>query len=233
MTPFLRGMIEATVQTFSLPAPVVEVGSYHVAGQESLIDLRTLFPHQPYLGIDMRPGPGVDRVENVEQLTLPSRSFGTVLALSTLEHVRRFWMGVAELKRILRPDGVLILSTPFYFRIHQHPSDYWRFTTEALDSLLEDHFPQRILGQQGPAKRPSNTWAIAFGADYPTISVSKIEQYQSALKRLAHTPDNLSRAWRYRLASLLCGRKPFEEHLDRDRFAIEVRHGGHTDTLAA
>lgn len=233
MTPFLRGMIEATVTTFQLPAPVLEIGSYHVAGQEDLIDLRQLFPNQPYVGIDMRPGPGVDRVENVERMTLDNHSAGTILALSTFEHVKRFWLGIAELKRIIRPDGVLILSTPFYFRIHNHPSDYWRFTPEALDSLLEDQFPQRILGQQGPSKRPSNTWAIAFGPDCPSISVSQMEQYQAALKRLAYTPRKASLTWRYRLASLITGTRPFESHLERDNFSLEVRRGLQRESLAA
>lgn len=233
MTPFLRGMVEATISTFRLPTPIVEIGSYHVAGQEEIIDLRRLFPNQPYVGVDMRPGPGVDRVENVERMTMPSRSTGTVMALSTLEHVRRFWLGVAELKRIIRPDGVIILSTPFHFRIHNHPSDYWRFTPEALDSLLDDQFPQRILGQQGPDKRPSNTWAIAFGPDYPTISVTQIEQYQESLKRLAYTPEKMGQSWRYRLGSLICGKRPFEEHLERDHFTLEVRRGMQAETLAA
>lgn len=233
MTPFLRGMVEATVQTFRMPGPVVEIGSYHVPGQAELINLRELFAGQSYVGVDMRAGPGVDRVENVERMTMNSRSAGTVLALSTLEHVRRFWLGVSELKRIIRPDGVLLLSTPFHFRIHNHPSDYWRFTPEALDSLLDDQFPQRILGQQGPAKRPSNTWAIAFGPEYPTLSVTQIEQYQEALKRLANTPEKWGTSWRYRLGSLICGKSPFEDHLLRDHFTLEVRRGLQQESLAA
>lgn len=233
MTPFLRGMIEATVRTFKMPGPIVEVGSYHVPGQEQLIDLRQLFAGQSYVGIDMRAGPGVDRVENVERMTMASRSVGTVVALSTLEHVRRFWLGMAELKRILRPDGVMILSTPFHFHIHNHPSDYWRFTPEALDSLLDDQFPQRILGHQGPDKRPSNTWAIAFGPDYPTISVHQIEQYQQELERLASTPRKMVRTWRYRLASLIAGSRPFDHYLKQDQFKLEVRRGVQSESLAA
>src|SRR5215204_4479319 len=118
MTPFIRGVVEATAATFALPGPVVEIGAYQVEGQENLIDLRELFPNRPYLGIDMRAGPGVDRVENVERMSLENHSVGTVLALSTFEHVRRFWLGVEEVKRIVRPDGVLVISTPFYFHIH-------------------------------------------------------------------------------------------------------------------
>ncbi|MFO0814476.1 MAG: methyltransferase domain-containing protein [Gemmatales bacterium] len=233
MTPFLRGMMEATVQTFSLPTPVVEIGSYHVPGQEGLIELRSLFQQGEYIGIDMRAGPGVDRVENVEKLTLRNQSAGTVIALSTFEHVKHFWKGVEEVKRILRPDGVLIVSTPFYFRIHQHPSDYWRFTTEAWDALLEDHFPQRLLGQQGPAKRPSNTWAIAFGPACPAITISQIAEYQAAIARLAHSPMSVLQRWRYRLASVIAGRKPFEGYLDADQFTLQLRQGVQYEQQAA
>src|SRR5690349_1256264 len=138
MTPFIRGVVEATVATFALAGRVVEIGAYQVEGQGELIDLRSMFADVPYIGVDMRAGPGVDRVENVEGMSFESRSVGTVLALSTFEHVRRFWLGVEEIKRIVRADGVIVISTPFYFHIHNHPSDYWRFTPEALDSLLED-----------------------------------------------------------------------------------------------
>jgi SAM-dependent methyltransferase len=231
MTPFIRGMVEATVATFELPGPIVEIGAYQVDGQADLIDLRRLFPGQPYVGVDMRPGPGVDRVENVERMSLESRSVGTVLALSTFEHVRRFWLGVEEVKRIVRPDGVLIISTPFYFHIHNHPSDYWRFTPEALDALLEDQFPQRMLGQHGPAKRPANTWVIAFGQDYPRVDKEQVERYRQAIQRLARSPAEMSRTLRYHVARLLCGRGPFSAHLDRDRFWIEMRRG--TQALAA
>jgi SAM-dependent methyltransferase len=225
MTPFIRGVVEATVATFALPGPVVEIGAYQVEGQEALIDLRRLFRGKPYLGVDMRAGPGVDRVENVERMNLESRSVGTVLALSTFEHVRRFWLGVEELKRIVRPDGVLVISTPFYFHIHNHPSDYWRFTPEALDSLLENQFPQRLLGQHGPAKRPANTWIVAFGPEYPRVPEEQVRQYGGAIRKLARSPAEVSRTVRYRLARLLCGRGPFSAHLERDQFSVELRRG--------
>jgi hypothetical protein len=223
MTPFIRGMVAATVQTFRLPTPIIEIGSYQVPGQEELINLRQFFRNQSYLGIDMRPGPGVDRAEDVESLTLPDRCAGTVFALSTFEHVRRFWRGIEEVKRITHPAGVLIISCPFYFHIHNHPSDYWRFTPEALDSLLEDQFPQRILGWQGPAKRPSNVWTVAFGPAYEQVSPDQIDSYTQSIRKHAHSPSEPGRTIRYTIARLFCGKGPFSPHLERDAFAIELR----------
>ena len=47
---------------------------------------------------DFRPGPGVDCVADVENLPQPDASVGTVIALSTFEHVRRFWLGFREVE---------------------------------------------------------------------------------------------------------------------------------------
>ena len=95
-----------------------------------------LFPGKEYLGVDVRPGPGVDLVQDVQDMALPDCSVGTVLALSTLEHVPHFWRGLDEIHRVLRPDGALLVCCPFYFHLHEHPSDFWRFSPEALKMLF-------------------------------------------------------------------------------------------------
>ena len=68
-----------------LPEPIVEFGSMQVEpGQPN--DLRRLFAGRDFTGTDMRPGPGVDRVEDLRALTYPDASVGTALCLDTLEH---------------------------------------------------------------------------------------------------------------------------------------------------
>src|SRR5262249_37065067 len=105
MTPFLHGMARAVPQSFHLPGPILEVGAYQVAGQEAIADLRPFFPDKRYIGLDERPGPGVDAVGDVTDLPFADGSFGTVLALSTFEHVPHFWRAFDEVRRVLRPDG--------------------------------------------------------------------------------------------------------------------------------
>src|SRR3954462_10540563 len=113
MNHLLRGVVRSFSETFALPRPVLEMGAYQVPGQESLGDLRSLFAGGSYVGLDMRPGPGVDCVGNVEKLPQADASVGTVIAFNTFEHVRRFWRGFDEIHRVLRPDGVLLVSCPF------------------------------------------------------------------------------------------------------------------------
>ena len=50
-------------ETLDLKAPVVEIGSYQVVGQEGFSDLRPIFGGKQYIGCDMRPGIGVDWID--------------------------------------------------------------------------------------------------------------------------------------------------------------------------
>jgi len=58
-----------------------------------------VFPRKKYLGMDFRTGPGVNITANVEQLPLADNSVGTIIAISTFEHVRHFWKGFAFMVR--------------------------------------------------------------------------------------------------------------------------------------
>lgn len=220
MNEFIAGVVRAAAETFPAPEPVLEVGSYQVEGQESLADLRKLFASKAYQGIDMRPGPGVDSVENVEHLPRSDASVGTVLALNVFEHVERFWLGFQEMQRVLRPDGLLIVSCPFYFHIHNYPADYWRFTPEALRSLLRD-FPSLIVGWHGPKGRPLNVWAVAAGAEYPPFTREQHAAFQARIRQYAHQRLGFSRQLRYTLGGWLFGRGPFAPRLDAEQFQTE------------
>jgi hypothetical protein len=108
-----------------------------------------------------------------------------------------------------------LLSTPFYFHIHSFPSDYWRFTPEAISLLLED-YPQKILGWHGPEKRPANVWALAFREEHPPISTAQHEAYRQRLRQYAREPLSWGKRLRYLLGRLLCGRRPFAPDLDQE-----------------
>src|SRR5947209_376728 len=117
MNRLLNGVARALTETFDLPGPVLEIGSYQVEGQGDIADLRSLFPGKQYTGLDMRAGPGVDLVADAQHLPHADASLGTVVAMSALEHVPRFWRVLDEVRRVLRPDGALLLACPFYFHI--------------------------------------------------------------------------------------------------------------------
>ena len=129
---------------------VVELGAYQVEGQEGFADLRPYFPGAKYIGCDMRPGPGVDRIENGHALSFPNNYAHWVLCMDTLEHVFDPIAVMSELKRILRPDGVIVVSSVMNFPVHDYPGDYWRFTPEIFWHLLSGLKRRWVLAQGVP-----------------------------------------------------------------------------------
>jgi SAM-dependent methyltransferase len=178
-----------------LPAPIWEFGAYRVPGQEHRGSVRECL-HQDVVGCDMRSGPGVDRIEDLHALSVPDESIGTALLLDTVEHVARPWQALAEVHRVLRPGGVVIMTSHLYFPIHAHPDDYWRFTTSAFGVLL-DSYDVISLVSAGMPKLPHTIVGVAAKPPVPAT-------LKEALQR---TVDEWSKhgadSWKERIMALL------------------------------
>lgn len=115
----------------------VEVGSYDVNG-----GVRGLFTGR-YVGVDMRAGPGVDVVAQAAALPFPDNAFEAAVCTEMLEHDTRPWLSIAEMARVLRPAGILLLTCRGFdqrgcFQLHEYPNDLWRFTVGSIGVLLAD-----------------------------------------------------------------------------------------------
>lgn len=68
--------------------------------------------------------------------------FDVVICEQVLEHVADPWTAAANLRRLCRPGGRVIVSTPFLIKVHDYPEygmpDFWRFTPRGLRTLLEN-----------------------------------------------------------------------------------------------
>lgn len=69
---------------------------------------------------------------------LPESSFDIVVCTEVLEHTVQPFEAVKEIKRVLKPGGVALVSTPFNFRIHGPLPDCWRFTEHGLRELFSE-----------------------------------------------------------------------------------------------
>jgi SAM-dependent methyltransferase len=79
-----------------------------------------------------------DLVYDGRRLPFEDRTFDTVLNIQVLEHTPRPQELVAEMARVLKDDGILILSAPFQFRLHEEPHDYFRYSPHGLRVLCAD-----------------------------------------------------------------------------------------------
>jgi SAM-dependent methyltransferase len=161
MRKIIKDFINIIAKHISVADPIYEFGSMQVPGQETFADLRPLFSGKQYFGADMREGPGVDKILNLHNIELPSGCAGTVLCLDTLEHVEYPHKALEEIYRILKPDGIAIISSVMNFHIHDYPHDYWRFTPAAFKSLLKP-FSDSFVGFVGIKDFPHTVVGIGF-----------------------------------------------------------------------
>lgn len=71
-----------------------------------------------------------------EKLPIQDRVFDLVLLLDVLEHVVDPNFVLGEIRRLLDPNGRLIISIPFMYREHETPNDFARYTVFGIHELL-------------------------------------------------------------------------------------------------
>ena len=79
-----------------------------------------------------------DRLYDGDRLPFEDGSFDTVISIQVLEHTPRPRELMAEMARVLRRDGALILAAPFSFRLHEEPHDYFRYSPHGLRELCSE-----------------------------------------------------------------------------------------------
>jgi SAM-dependent methyltransferase len=170
MRQTIKDFVLIAAGSLPIAEPIYEFGSLQVPGQEDFADLRPLFPGREYVGADMRMGPGVDKLLDLHDINLPAASVGTVLCLDTLEHVEYPHRAMEQIHRILKPNGIAVISSVMNFPIHDYPYDYWRFTPEAFKSILKP-FTDSFVGFAGNERFPHTV--VGIGSKGSTIPLSE------------------------------------------------------------
>ncbi len=161
MRELIKQFVKIVADSLTIVEPIYEFGSLQVPTQEGFADLRPIFLGKEYVGCDMREGPGVDRIMDLHNINLSPETVGTVLILDTLEHVEFVRKAIEEAHRILKPNGILVISSVMKFPIHDYPYDYWRFTPEAFKSILKP-FAASFVDFAGDKQFPHTVVGIGF-----------------------------------------------------------------------
>lgn len=150
---------------------VLEVGSRDVNGSPRAL-VYALKPSS-YHGIDIEAGDGVDEVLGVHECIrrFGPESFDAILSTEALEHIHDWRDAINQMKALLRPTGLIILTTRRPgFPLHGHPDDHWRFTEQNLATAFQDFWVKRttsLLGQGVGiiAQKPLN-WEAPFNLNH-------------------------------------------------------------------
>jgi SAM-dependent methyltransferase len=125
-----RNKLDLKVAKYASAERTLEVGSY---GSQAY---SRFFTNK--VGLDIRPGKGVDVVGSVYDLPFKDNEFDIVLCMVVLEHLEDPQKAILEMNRVLKPKGKILVSVPFMFPMHDTPNDFWRFTKYGLQLLFKD-----------------------------------------------------------------------------------------------
>jgi SAM-dependent methyltransferase len=97
-----------------------------------------------YYGVDLGVGDPawefrVSAIADLHQLPFACDAFDKVVCSEVLEHVDEPERVFAELVRVLRPGGQLLIAVPFVWHTHQEPFDRYRFSRFALERLVHKY----------------------------------------------------------------------------------------------
>lgn len=79
-----------------------------------------------------------DVLADAKKLSFRNSSFDIALLFQVLEHVDSPERVIKEAARVLKPNGVLIISLPFFYPLHDMPYDWGRYTSTALRSFIDE-----------------------------------------------------------------------------------------------
>jgi SAM-dependent methyltransferase len=136
-----RDVFAAAAAALGSDAHVLEIGTKQsIEGRPTHV--MHLFPHVPrsnYLMADVEAGADVDVVADLHALPQDwANKFDALVAVAVFEHLERPWIAAKEVARALAPGGFCYISTHQTFPLHGYPSDFFRFSKEALALIFKD-----------------------------------------------------------------------------------------------
>jgi SAM-dependent methyltransferase len=181
-------------------------------------------PYEPWysplvsssIALDAAPLEGVDVVGFADRLPFAAETFDTVLCTEVLEHVQDAERAAAELFRVTRPGGTVLVTVPYLYPTHEAPYDMRRFTHFGLADLMARHgFEVLDVEAKGGAGRLLAHYVVLFlvAALGPLTRFGPLRALlaypQEAFLRVRRTPLRVrGTATRISLGYMLAARRP-------------------------
>ena len=100
------------------------------------------------IAVDVERGNGVTLLADAHRLPLVPDAVDMVVSFQVLEHLKDPPRAINEVERVLRPGGIVVMTTHGIWPYHGH--DYHRWTHEGLALLFADFIDVRVEPLNGP-----------------------------------------------------------------------------------
>ena len=104
-----------------------------------------------YIGCDMETTGHNHRRSQIDvfwdgtRLPFADAEFDSVVSFETFEHIFNLEHVLAEIRRVTRPAGYLLVSVPFAWDEHEAPYDFARYTSFGIKHILEVNGYQPVI----------------------------------------------------------------------------------------
>lgn len=105
------------------------------------------------INLDLFPFDGVDIVASATRLPFADESVDGVVSEYVLEHVPDAALAIEEIRRVLKPGGLVYVALPFLEPYHESPNDYYRWTANGVTRLFDGY---EVI-ERGIAEGPTGT----------------------------------------------------------------------------
>ena len=142
-TPLLSNSIKSALTQIGEPKPgarVLDIGAGECPLRPTLEEMG-----YEYCSLDIEQNRGgtinfVTRIDGVLPEQLESAGgFDLLILTEVLEHVPDWEIAFSNLVKLLKTGGHCIITTPFFYMLHEEPYDFWRPTDHALRFFAEKH----------------------------------------------------------------------------------------------
>jgi SAM-dependent methyltransferase len=105
-------------------------------------------PHVEWHLLDLYKSPAV-QICAVSEYEYPvaDESYDVALAANVLEHVRKPWVWIREVARVVRRGGYVITINPVSWPYHEQPIDCWRAYPEGMKALFDEAGIQTVINR--------------------------------------------------------------------------------------
>jgi SAM-dependent methyltransferase len=160
---------------------------------------KNLLEVDEYIGVDFvneghpHDNEQIDVYYDGKTIPFPDNSFDSILSSEVFEHVFNLPEILAELARVLKPGGKMLITCPFIWKEHELPHDYARYTLFALEDMLQkNNFMIRVTNKSGNFIQVISQLVVLYFYDTGYSKVKKLPVIKQLFQFVFFFLPNLS-----------------------------------------
>lgn len=117
------------------------------------------------------------RADLNEAIPLPDASFDCVVAIEVIEHVENHTRFVRELMRVVRPGGMVVITTPNILSLPSRWHFFWYGFNDCAPTPLDPHRPDYWMQHINPISLPEILFLVErFGGELTGLHTNRIRK---------------------------------------------------------